>query len=360
MGRRATWPPKAIPHRASGRDRVQWRGRTYYLGPIGSPESRAAYCELIRKLSGQPAIDGSGALPENPPPGEGTVAQLVALWHAHASREHTPEECRSYRYSLIPVVRLYGDSLVEQFDALALRRVQQQMAETLCRNQVNRRIVRIRTVWRWAEMEKLAAPGSWAALRAVPPLTRPRPGLKESQKVRPVEWWRLARTAYLGASPGLRLLILLGWWTGARPSELASLRAEWIDTSSDVWTASLERHKTAWRGHTRTLHFGPQAQELLAPRLAELGGAGVLCPDGRGNHFSRRGLLQAVVRACDRAGVTRWHCYQWRHACKQRLVRLVGLDATRSLLGQRSLSSTEQYAAGVDAQAATESARKAG
>jgi integrase len=359
MGRRAIWPPKVIAHKASGQARVQWKNKTYYLGPIGSPESRTAYCELIRRLQGGDG-DQANAPPEPPPPGKGTVAQLVALWHVHAAGEHTPEERTSYRYALQPVVQIYGDSRIEQFDALALRRVQQYMATRLCRNQVNRRIVRVRTVWRWAEMEQLAAPGCWAALRAVPPLTRSRPGLKESEKVRPVEWWRLARAAYLGAAPGLRLLILLGWWTGARPGELASLRAEWIDTSADVWTATLERHKTAWRGHSRTIHFGPAAQALIAPRLAQLDSAGVLCPDGRGNHFSRRGLQQALARACDRVGVEPWHGYQWRHAFRARISRQCGTEAARVLMGHRTVATTVQYASESDGPVATDSARKAG
>lgn len=361
MGRKANWPPKVIPHKASGRDRVQYQGRTHYLGPIGSAESRAAYVALIGRLQagrdGPPGGDTPAAPGVEPRPGEGTVSQLAALWAVHASKEYGPEEQASYRLALRPVVRLCGGERVEAFDARALRRVQQQLAERHCRNQVNRRVVRIRTVWRWAELERLAAPGSWAALRAVPPLSRPRPGVRESPKVQPVEWWRAARTAFLGAAPGLRLLILLGWWTGARPGELARLTAGMIDPSN--WTARLEHHKNAWRGQERVLYFGPEAAALLAPALDRRGPDDPVCPDGRGGHFKRRSLYQAVRRACERAGVERWHAYRLRHSAKRRFVRLVGLDAARALLGQKSLSSTEQYAAGIDASAAADAARKA-
>lgn len=362
MGRKAIWPPKMIPHKSSGLARVQWQGHTYYLGPIGSPESRERYCELIRELQGEGGAGGAGASRTPAPlePGKGTVTSLVLLWMVHAQREHTLEERDSYRVALRPVLALYGTCMVEEFDSLALRRVQQAMAERgLCRNVVNRRVGRIRTVWRWAEMEKLASAGTWAALRAVPPLTRPRPGLRESPRVQPVEHWRAMRTAFLGATgPGLRLLILLGWWTGARPGELVSLDSSMICTDGDTWTARLERHKNAWRGQERVIHFGPEARALLESRLSE--NPTIICPDGKGGRFNRRSLYQALRRACDRAGVQRWHAYQLRHAFRRRVARTIGSEAARVLMGQRSVGASEQYATGIDAKLAEESAKKAG
>jgi hypothetical protein len=193
MGRKANWPPKVIPHRPSGRDRVRWKGDDYYLGPIGSPESRAAYVELIRKLSqGRDQEDDPASL---------TVASLIALWHVHAASECDPREVENYRHALRPLVALYGGTRAAAFDVLSLRRLQQAMAAKWCRNVVNRSITRVRTVFRWAEMERHVAPGTWAALRALPPLGRPRPGVRETARVGPVEWWRLARTA-LASPPG--------------------------------------------------------------------------------------------------------------------------------------------------------------
>src|SRR5262245_50187616 len=57
MARRAAWPPRPHRHKASGQDRVHWRGRDYYLGRSGSPESRAAYVELIRRLEAERVVE---------------------------------------------------------------------------------------------------------------------------------------------------------------------------------------------------------------------------------------------------------------------------------------------------------------
>jgi hypothetical protein len=94
MGRKANWPPKVIPHRPSGRDRVRWKGVDHYLGPIGSPESRANYVELIRKLAQERAVEDD--------PASLTVASLIALWHVHAAAECDPREVENYRHALRP------------------------------------------------------------------------------------------------------------------------------------------------------------------------------------------------------------------------------------------------------------------
>jgi integrase len=289
------------------------------------------------------------------------VAGVVLYWEMHAEAACSVEEVANYRHALRPLVDVCGRLAAEGFGAQQLRQVQHHMATLWCRNVVNRSVVRTRTVWRWAEMEGLVPPGTWSALRAVPPLGRPRQGVRETGRVQPVEWWRLARTAYLGAThEGLRRLILLGWWTGARPNELAGLRAGMIERGEGLWRADLAEHKTAWRGHGRTIFFGPEGQALLAGVLDTLASDALVCPDGKGGPYNRRSLYQAVYRACDRAGVERWHPYRWRHSFKQRVSRELGPEAARVLMGQRSLSTTERYAVGVDQHLAAQAARKAG
>ena len=355
MGRKSIWPPRPIRHLASGQDRVQWQGKTYYLGRSGSPEARRAYVELIQRLEGQQQPLGS------PGPAEGTIGQLLLLWSLHAAQEYGLEE-RNFAAALVPLSNLYSNLPVKEFALSHLRRVREAMQERgWCRSHINRSIIRIRTVWRWAEQEGLAPPGIWAALRALAPLRSGRQGARESARVQPVEWDQVEPVVRI-CPEGLRRLILLGWWTGARPGELAALTCEMIDRSRDPWTAQLELHKNAWRGQDRVLFFGPEAQAVILERLdqadAQADPSRPVCLDGRGKPWNRRSLYQAVRRWCRRAGVTPWHPYQLRHAAKRRFVRVVGLDAARCLLGQRSLSATERYASGLDWASAAESAKR--
>lgn len=360
MGRKANWPPEPHPHRASGQDRCRYLGVDYYLGPIGSAESRKSYVELIKRLESE----GKAPVPTVGPAGQPpilTVAQVVIYWHIHATEACSAAEVENYRYALGPLTSLHGSLPASQFKGPQLRAVQGEMIKLgWSRPYINHCISRIRTVWRWAEGEGHAPEGSWAALSAVVSLSRARPGLKEGRKVAPVDWERVERTAAV-CPPGLRRLILLGWWTGARPSELCKLRVRDLEMNGDVWFARLEKHKNAWRGHERALTFGPQSRELLEIRLAESRDPNdLICPNTKGRAYNRNSLGLAIRRACKRAGVANYHAYALRHAYRVRVTREASMDAARVLLGHRSVETTARYGVGADHELAQQAARKVG
>jgi len=53
--------------------------------------------------------------------------------------------------------------------------------------------------------------------------------------------------------------------TGCRPGEVCTLKPNMVDRTNPVWEARLEKHKTAWRGKSRTIYVGSQAQAVLLP-----------------------------------------------------------------------------------------------
>ncbi len=55
--------------------------------------------------------------------------------------------------------------------------------------------------------------------------------------------------------------------TGCRPGEVCKLKPNMVDRKNPVWEIRLENHKTAWRGKSRTIYVGPQAQAVLRPYL---------------------------------------------------------------------------------------------
>ena len=57
MPRLSLRPPKYRKHKASGQALVTLNGRDFYLGPHGSPESRADYDRLVAEWQ-LPAIGG--------------------------------------------------------------------------------------------------------------------------------------------------------------------------------------------------------------------------------------------------------------------------------------------------------------
>lgn len=378
MGRKRKWPPSIYPHKGKGLDRVRIEGHDHYLGPIGSEESKSAYARLIAELA-------AGHPPAGKAPPGITVREVVAAWwkHAEASISDRGKEKPNFARSLAPLVRLYGPTAAADFGANQLEVVQLATASgswmTLeevaragkrgdkvgcSRKTTNRRVVRIRTVWRWAERKELVPKGSWGNLCALPGIPPNSPLARESPDVKPASAAELARVMRC-AHRTIRDALRVQWYAGLRPEEVYTMRAEEIDCGGEVWVYRPAKHKNDWRGHLRQVALGPKARNVIRRRIeGELANAeGYLFPPQRRRveaHYNDETFSRAVARAAERAGLKGWHSYQARHAAKERVTREMGLDYARSMLGQKSLSATDGYAAAVDLKAAIEAAKRLG
>lgn len=64
-----------------------------------------------------------------------------------------------------------------------------------------------------------------------------------------------------------------------------------------------------------------------------------------GETYTSNSYNQAIRRACDMAGIARFHAHQIRHAAATRIRERFGLETARDVLGHSSLSTTLIYAA---------------
>lgn len=352
MARPPTWPPRPHPHKASGQDRVRWKGKDYYLGESGSAESRKNYVELVRRLEGEAAAA---------PPDRPTVSHVCDRWRVHAIETYGPDnhEAAEYAYLCRDVVALLGETPAAEIEVDHLEQLRDRMvANGLCRNVVNRRVVRFRTMWRWAERKKLAPKGSWAHLRSLPPLRKGERGARETKRVAPAEWRDVAAVCRR-VTLSTRGLLLAQWFTGARPGELFPLRVKDLVRDGVLAAYRPERHKNAWRGQDRVVIFGPRALRVIAPNLAGKAPEDLVFENRFGEAHDRRSYGLAVSRAAKRAGV-KLHAYQLRHAYRLRISRELGMEAARVGMGHQSVGTTAKYAAGVDEKAAADVARRMG
>jgi len=377
MPRKPIWPPPVHHHKPTGQARVRIRGRDYYLGKYGSPEAQAEYARLVAELAAGAVPAPKGAAPAL------TVADVVASWWEQAEKEYSERgrELDQFRFALPPLLRLYGHTPARDFDADRLETVRQAMASGSwmseeekaqavkrkrpvgwCRNVVNRRVVRIRTVWRWAEGKKVVPKGSWAGLCVLRGLGTNSRAARQTEKPKPAEWGELRRVLRR-CPPAPRAMLLLQWWAGMRSGEVRVMRPCDIDRSGPVWVYRPPQHKNDWRGHERAVPLGRKCQAVLGPWLRDCPPQNYLFRPGRGarsDHYSAFAYGQVVRRAAEAAGIEGFHPYRCRHAAKQRITRELGLDAARAVLGQRSIGTTNDYAAGVDLKTATDAARKTG
>lgn len=293
--------------------------------------------------------------------------------------------------------RLFGSTLLEAFGPAQFKAVRSVLIEKgLVRTQINKYGGIVRQFFRWAVEEQLVQSSVWETLRAVRSLAPGRSGAKEGKPRLPADPTAVEK-AIPFMPPAIRVVVQLLRLTGARPTEMLTLRPCDLDCSSEIWRYTPTSHKTLWKGKPRVIYFGPEAQTVLAPWLlgteheafvfsparseemrsrerskarqtprwlshmqrneAKRVRNRKLQPRDRYNHIA---LSVAVRRACKRAGVKRFSPYELRHLRATELREKYGLEVVRATLGQSVLSMAAHYSRCADEILATKAAAEIG
>jgi integrase len=255
--------------------------------------------------------------------------------------------------------------------------------QALSRTVINRHLVRIRAVFSWAVGEELISPAVAQGLREVKGVQQGDRQVKESKPRPPAFWDDVQKVVPFCPAP-VAAMLQLQWLTGMRTGEVRIMRTMDLDRADPVgWIyrpgSDLPhgKHKNAWRGQDRAVQLGPQCIELLRPWLCDAAPKTYLFSPARwmaqreqeramrrkskrqpsqalgarkkpnpkrkpGECYTKTSYPQAVKRACEKAGVA-FHPYAMRHARKMDLVRTVGSDAARAVLGQKSIDAIQHY-----------------
>jgi integrase len=353
--------------------------RDFYCGEWGTVESRTRYADVI----GQWEL-AARRWPCIVPVGQLTIVELIRQYRRWSDSYYTSGEANTIRYAVAVIVESYADLAAVDFGPLKLRDVQRRMvAKGWSRSNINRQIHRVCAVFKWASSNELLPITVYQALKSVSPLKRGRCDAPESKPVRPVDDSHVNATLPW-LSRQVATMVQLQRLTGARPGELFSLKPGDIKRSDDVWTAEITEHKTSHLGKDRSLHFGPAAQQVLAPWLmrpeteylfspAEAEDERIKSkprktPAGQGNVatgkrrkdlgeiYNRGSYRRAINRAADRANswakggvvidsaarlIPRWHPYQLRHNAATAIRKAFGLEAAQIALGHSSAAITD-------------------
>jgi integrase len=309
--------------------------------------------------------------------------------------------------ALRPVRELYGHTEAQAFGPKALKAVQVRMVESgLCRNTINRRVGRIKSMFRWAESEELIPPSTYHALQTVRGLAKGRTAARDTEPIRPVAPEVVEATLPF-LQPTVADMAKLQQFTGMRAGELVILRAIDLEMGGKVWlyrpgsdNGTAGTHKTAHHGHQRVIAIGPRGQEivkkylkpdlyayLFSPRevVAAQNAARrrkrktKIQPSQRdrskrnprhppGERYRVGSYAQAIMRAvraanrahrceackapeveelcpeCRTNQLPHWHPHQVRHSKATEIRRVASLGAARAVLGHRSPTVTEVYA----------------
>lgn len=417
-------PRNAVPgyrkHKQSGQAAVDVRRddgtrTTMLLGAYGSAASKAEYARLVALLN-----TNGGKLPRpsaaGAPPGDITVSELIASFvEKKADVDYrNPDGTLSTEHAAValacrPLLAMFGPTLVSEFSAIHLEAVRTAMASGAwmtdaeradrhrrgkaigwCRTNINRAVSRLRGALRWGVARGLVPASTVTSLECLTPLRMGRGGARESRPVTPVDEAIVEATLPF-LPPTVADIVRLLLWSGCRVGELTSMRGGDVDRSGEVWLYKPPQHKTAYRGHRRTIAFGPKCQLVLRRHLPENPAEVVFSPAKQrdalnaakrerraspvppsqrdrsspdavrvpGDRYDPRAVNHAIARACRKAGVEKWHAHQLRHTAALLIEREHGIEAARAVLGHKTLNMSAHYA-GVDAKRAAEVAAACG
>ncbi|MHB1767896.1 MAG: site-specific integrase [Phycisphaerae bacterium] len=396
-------------HRASGQAVIALTGRDYYLGAFNSPESRKEYDRLIQEFLANSRCPGVVRSQAKQSQQSVTINELITTYWDFALGYYVKNcqptrELQALKYSFKPMAELYGMISVDNFGPTALKAVRQRMVDQgLCRSLVNRRVNRIRRIFKWGVENELVRSTTLEALRAIAPLKRGRCSVRESDPVKPVPEM-LVNAIEPFVSRQVWAMIQLQLLTAMRPGEVIQMRRRDIDTSGTVWIYRPESHKTEHHGHERCIYLGPQAQKFVMPflnrqadeylfspleadkerrdKLSASRKTPLSCGNRPGTHRAskpqrkpgtcydvdsyRRAIsygtnsafpwLNLAGRAMNQLSseerlelkawrkAHHWHPHQLRHNAATHLRKEFGIEAARLILGHRSVAVTEIYA----------------
>ena len=388
------------------------------LGKYDTPESRAEYARVIAEWE----ASNHHVLPRN---GQGSITineLILQLWPTIEAHYRRPDgspsrEQEDFILSLRPMKHLHGHTLATDFGPRALKAVRDLMIHgyehpdygtqrPLARSVINQRIGRICRLFKMAVSEELLPETVHRSLNSVPGLRQGRSEARETEPVKPVDDATVNDTLPF-LRPQVAALVQLQRHSGIRPGEAVVIRGIDLDTSGPVWNyrpgsdhGPHGQHKNAWRGHDKTIAFGPKAQEIIKPWLRQNVAEYLFQPresmnafraEQRGNRKSKvqpsqahrskarprkrpgerytsRSYAQAIAKAVKKANTARacepcklrrpeerchtckanaiphWHPHQLRHTKATQIRKQFGLDAARAVLGHRSPKVTEVYA----------------
>lgn len=315
MPRRSNPIPTYRLHRATGQAVMTVKNpdgtrRDIYLGKYGTPESKAEYERLLTEIRTTPSV------PITARTGGATVNECLVAFIRHAAVHYKgadgkpTRELGEYR-ALVRLLReLYGHTPAASFGPLALKAVRQRLVEAgLCRPLVNRRIGRVKRLFKWLASEELVPSTTYQALTTVSGLQKGRTPAPEPEPVRPASDADVVSTLpFLPAA--VAGMVELQRLSGMRPGEVCRINPRDMDRSGNVWVYRPTRHKTDWRGLSRTVSIGPRGQAILE-RFTPA--------DPSGYYFSPvKTMADARAARASARKTPRWPSHMARNAAKRK------------------------------------------
>jgi integrase len=365
----------AIPsyrrHRATGQAVVTLNGRDIYLGKFGTPESKARYDAAINEW-----LAGGRHLPDSRKPGEERlVKELIHGYHGFCCSVMPDVEVAKVRTIMRVVRGMYGETPAAKFGVIQFKAVRQKLVDDgLSISTIRDRMGVVRRMVQWGVENEILPADTLMRIKSVSSLRARRDGVKPARKIRPVAEADV-RAVMEHVGPAIAAMLELQLCTGARPGEICRMTTGQIHRSGDEWEYRPVSHKNMDRDQERVIPLGPQAQRVLIPFLKADPDAPLFCPRevSKAHYeahkrphrterqrarkrrrtprvpkmfYDKNSYRQAIIRGCDRAGVSPFRANQIRHTVltKVRQDPDFGPEHAQALGGHSKINTTQRYA----------------
>ena len=363
--------PKYRRHSSRDRAFIEHNGRRRMLpGAFNSSESLDAYAELMKSIMAGETPDETNSGPR------GTLRtplkRLALEWLDYLERTGMESEHQHAKGLLSCILKCDANRPASRFTPSRLLATREIMVDLdWSRVYVNDQVNRLRRMFRWGVERELVPGNAWRDLQAVTGIRKGQTTAAEPRDVLPAPV-RSVAMACARAGPTVEAMIRTQYRTGMRSHHLCSLTATNIefDGYEGIWIYTPVRHEKG-RGKELKIAIGPKTQRVLAPLLEDADRGPVFSPKracleaGRTpppsvrEHYDTNSYRQAVVRACDRAGVAPFHPHQLRHSAGTNARTKAGVEGAQAVLGHDRVDVTQLYAE-KDLGVALEVARKMG
>jgi integrase len=395
-------PPKYRYHKGSNQAVVSISGKAVYLGVYGSPASHEKYQQLLsewqtakaspRDDRAEPKHEKSlldsitpATLREKRRGGNAiSINELMVVYQRYTHQYYRKNGKLTREAELIDEVlrflrKKHGLDQVDDFRPVALDDLRDEMIDDLdwSRKHINKQVIRLIAMFKWAVGKELANPSVPLALKSLVGFKKGRTKARETKGVSCVEDAMIDLT--LPKLPEtVADMVRFQRLTGARPGEVCSLRPCDIDRQSDVWIYVPAEHKTEHHEKNRIIVIGPRAQKIILSYLVRPADSYCFspaeseerrrrkaqqkrktpnsCGNRRGSNrvanpkrkiacfYKVSSYRIAIRRVCNKLGIKVWFPNQLRHTAATEIRKEFGLEAAQVICGHQTADITQVYA----------------
>ncbi len=351
--------PKYRKHKASKQAVVTLSGIDFYLGPHGTEASRQKYDRLIAEwiANGRQVI---------PPAAEISIAELANAYRKFAISYYVKDgrptdEVACIRSVIRATCKLYSSLPAREFGPKKLVAVRQELIATgNCRGYINKQMLRLKRMFRWAVEEEMIDGNVYQSIACVKGLAKGRTSAIESPPITSVDDATVEETCRF-LPKTIADMVRIQRLSVMRPEEVCAIRPCDVDRSRRVWRYVPKSHKMEHKDRQRVIFIGPQAQPILAPYLLLAPDSNCFQPDyGNVTHINPDSYRAYIHRACEKRFPTppnatreeklewrrrhRWNPNQLRHAGATMIRQRYGIEDAQGVCGHSKASTTEIYA----------------